>query len=69
MQHRAVSAGELAGQAHGRGMLALGVLDPLPVGGSTAERLATLRFLARELACVRRGGGGALDGFAGLYRR
>lgn len=53
----------LAQEAHGRGLLAFGSLDPLPVGGRAVERLATLRFLARELACVRRLGDGALDGF------
>lgn len=53
----------LAAEAHGRGMLAFGSLDPLPVGDRAVERLVTLRFLARELACVRRFGQGALDGF------
>jgi hypothetical protein len=53
---------QLAAHARGRGMQTLGVLDPLPAGERAAERLATLRFVARELACVRRLGGGALDG-------
>ncbi len=54
---------QLAAEAHGRGMAAFGSLDPLPVGERAAERLATLRFLARELACVRRSGAAAFDGF------
>jgi hypothetical protein len=53
----------LAQEAHARGMLVNGALEPLPVGGRASERLATLRFLARELACVRRLGEGAFDGF------
>ncbi len=53
----------LAAESHMRSMLALGVLDPLPVGERAVERLATLRFLARELACVRRYPDSALDGF------
>lgn len=54
----------LAHEAHARGMLLQAAIDPLPVGGGSAERLAMLRFFARELACVRRLGLGALDGFA-----
>lgn len=54
---------DLAGEAHARGMLVLGAVDPLPVGPTKTERLVALRFLARELADVRRNGAGALDGF------
>ncbi|MBL8754749.1 MAG: hypothetical protein JNK15_15705, partial [Planctomycetes bacterium] len=54
---------EVCAEAHLRSMLAFASLDPLPVGERAAERLATLRFLARELACVRRFGAGAFDGF------
>ncbi len=54
---------ELAAEAHARGMLIATQLDPLPVGERRSERLAALRFLARELADVRRRGAGALDGF------
>lgn len=53
----------LAQEAHGRGMATLAALEPLPVGDRAVERLVTLRFLARELACVRRFGDGAFDGF------
>lgn len=53
----------LAAEAHSRGMLAFGALEGRATGGRAAERLATLRFLARELSCVRRHGTGALDGF------
>lgn len=53
----------LAQEARGRGMLPVAALDPPPVGDRTVERLVALRFLARELACVRRFGDGAFDGF------
>lgn len=56
--------GVLADEAHGRGMLVFGDLDPLPVGDRPTERLVALRYLARELACVRRLGARAFDGFA-----
>jgi hypothetical protein len=63
-QHwQASSFRALAAEAHARGMLAFGGLDPLPVGERAVERFATLRFLARDLACVRRFGERALDGF------
>lgn len=53
----------LAREAHARGMLAFGGLAPLPIGDRAVERLVALRFLARELACARGLGTGALDGF------
>jgi hypothetical protein len=53
----------LAAEAHARGMLVLGAVAPLAGAERTAERLAALRFLARELADVRRLGAGAFDGF------
>jgi hypothetical protein len=53
----------LAREAHARGMLAYGGLSPLPIGERAVERLVALRYLARELACVRGLGDGALDGF------
>lgn len=53
----------LALEARGRGMTPLAALDPPPVGDRAVERLVALRFLARELACVRRFGDGAFDGF------
>jgi hypothetical protein len=54
----------LAREAHARGMLVHGALDPLPVDPRAQERLVALRFLARELGDVRRLGNGAFDGFA-----
>lgn len=59
----AAAFGLLADEAHGRGMLLQALLDPLPFGERTSERLAALRFVARQLACVRRLGGRAIDGF------
>lgn len=53
----------LAEEAHSRGMLLFGGIDPLPVGDRAAERLVALRMTARELASVRRHGAGAFDGF------
>lgn len=53
----------LAAELHDRGMLALACLDPLPVGERPTERLVALRFVARELAGLRRLDGGAFDGF------
>lgn len=53
-----------AEEAHTRGMLVFGGMDPLPVGDRPAERLVALRMHARELASMRRFGIGALDGFA-----
>ncbi len=53
----------LAKEAHARGMLLQAVVDPLPVAEKAAERLVLLRFLAREVADVRRLGAAALDGF------
>jgi hypothetical protein len=53
----------LAREAHARGMLVFGGLEPLPIGERTVERLVALRFLARELACARGLGAGAFDGF------
>ena len=54
----------IAAEAHSRGLLAYGDLDPLPVGDAIPERLVALRYLARELADFRRLGDGALDGLA-----
>ncbi|MCK5943509.1 MAG: hypothetical protein KAI24_16120, partial [Planctomycetes bacterium] len=53
----------LADEAHSRGMLLFGGIDPLPVGDRAAERLVALRMHARELAGLRRFGSGAFDGF------
>lgn len=53
-----------AAEAHGRGLLAFGSFDPLPVGDVPAERLVALRFAARQWADLRRAGAGALDGFS-----
>ncbi|MGK0302155.1 MAG: hypothetical protein ACI89X_003037, partial [Planctomycetota bacterium] len=52
-----------ADEAHTRGMLVFGGMDPLPVGNRPVERLVTLRMHARELASLRRYGAGAFDGF------
>tara|TARA_R110002072_G_scaffold302758_3_gene488524 strand:+ start:29181 stop:32849 length:3669 start_codon:yes stop_codon:yes gene_type:complete len=52
-----------ADEAHSRGMLVFGGMDPLPVGDRPVERLVALRMLARELASLRRYGAGAFDGF------
>ncbi|MCA8977342.1 MAG: hypothetical protein KDC98_21650 [Planctomycetes bacterium] len=59
----ATAFGQIANEAHGRGMLVQAFLDPLPFGEQANERLASLRFVARQLACVRRLGARALDGF------
>ncbi|MEO6593959.1 MAG: DUF4350 domain-containing protein [Planctomycetota bacterium] len=59
----AAAIGRLANESHARGMLLQAVFDPLPVGERATERLVALRFLARELACVRRLGSAAIDGF------
>ena len=53
-----------AEEAHARGMLVLGGVDPLPVGDRAPERLVALRMLAREFADARRLGAGAFDGFS-----
>ncbi|MBX3463072.1 MAG: hypothetical protein KF830_07865 [Planctomycetes bacterium] len=53
----------LAAEAHARGLLAFAGVAPLSPDDRTTERLAALRFLARELACQRRLGAGAFDGF------
>lgn len=58
------AVGGLAAEAHARGMLLSATVDPLPVGPRTSERLVALRFLARELADVRRSPTGALDALA-----
>ncbi|MCA8954146.1 MAG: hypothetical protein KDE27_31855, partial [Planctomycetes bacterium] len=63
----AAAFGTLADEAHGRGMLLSAFLEPPPFGNRTGERLASLRFFARELADVRRLGSRALDAF-GLRR-
>lgn len=55
--------GDLAAEAHARGMLAHAELDPLPVEAQAPERAVALRFFARELADLRRAGGRAFDGF------
>jgi len=54
---------EITAEAHARGMLVAGAIDPMPVGDGKAERLVALRFLARELADARRLGAHAVDGF------
>ncbi len=55
--------GDLAAEAHARGVLLQAAVDPLPVGERADERLVALRFFARELADLRRLGPRALDGF------
>jgi len=55
-------ARRLAAEAHARGMLLLGAIAPLAAAERTTERLAAMRFLARELTDVRRLGQGAFDG-------
>jgi len=50
-------------EAHARGMLVFGGMDPLPVGDRPAERLVLLRKHARELMALRRYGSSAWDGF------
>ncbi len=62
-QFDAHAFGVVATEAHGRGMLAHGFFDAPPHGERTNERLASLRFFARELADWRRLGDRALDGF------
>lgn len=52
-----------ADEAHTRGMLIFGGMDPLPVGDRPAERLVLLRKHARELMGLRRHGASAWDGF------
>ena len=54
---------QLSTEAHARSMLVFGGLDPLPVDGGVTEHLVALRYLARELADVRRAGASGLDGF------
>ncbi len=58
------AVGDVADEAHARGMLISAAIDPLPVGERATERLVALRFLARELADVRRLGVRAIDGFS-----
>lgn len=60
----ASSVGDLAAEAHARGVLLQASLPRFPIepGGTAAERLAILRFCARELADRRRLGDRALDG-------
>ena len=58
----ATEARTLAAEAHARGMLLLGAVAPLDAAARTTERCAALRFLARELADLRRLGAGAFDG-------
>ncbi|MBL9078028.1 MAG: hypothetical protein JNL08_11025 [Planctomycetes bacterium] len=53
----------LAAEAHARGLLLFAAVPSLAGDARQAERLAALRFLARELACVRRLSDGAFDGF------
>ncbi|MFM1871568.1 MAG: hypothetical protein RL398_990 [Planctomycetota bacterium] len=55
--------GDLAAEAHARGMLVHGELDPLPVEAQATERAVAIRFFARELADLRRSGARAFDGF------
>ncbi|HLQ37351.1 MAG TPA: hypothetical protein VK348_06105, partial [Planctomycetota bacterium] len=58
------ACGLLCVEAHARGVLVQGGLEPLPVpSAGTAERLAGLRFVARELADTRLLGERAFDGF------
>jgi len=52
-----------ADEAHTRGLLVFGGMDPLPVGDRPAERLVLLRKHARELMGLRRHGSSAWDGF------
>ncbi|MCB9879885.1 MAG: hypothetical protein H6835_20020 [Planctomycetes bacterium] len=54
--------GDLAAEAHARGVLLQAAVDPLPVGDRVEERLVALRYFARELADLRRLGARALDG-------
>ena len=54
--------GSLAAEAHARGVLLQAAIDPLPVGERVDERLVALRYVARELADLRRLGDRALDG-------
>lgn len=54
---------QLCAELHGRGMLAFAGCEPLPVGERTTERFVALRYLARELACLRRHGDRVFDGF------
>ena len=56
--------GELAKEAHARGLLVHGWLETLPVGDVPQEQLVLVRHLARELADVRRLGQAAVDGLA-----
>lgn len=58
----AAGFGQLAAEAHARGMLATVAIAGPTVAGSTKEQLGALRFLARELACLRRLGSRAVDG-------
>lgn len=55
---------DLVAAAHARGMLVQALLEPPPGGSAAPERLATLRFLARQWADRRRAPDGALDGIA-----
>ncbi|MCR9248290.1 MAG: hypothetical protein NXI31_24950 [bacterium] len=59
----AAAFGNVADAAHGRAMLLQAFFDPPPVSGRARERLAALRFFARELADWRRLGNRAIDGF------
>lgn len=56
--------GELAQEAHARGVLVHGWLESSPVADAPQEQLVLVRHLARELADVRRLGAAALDGLA-----
>ncbi len=51
-------------EAHARGMLVEALLDSTPFGQEKRVRLASLRFLGREWADVRRLHDGAIDGVA-----
>ncbi|MBM4062362.1 MAG: hypothetical protein FJ265_14880 [Planctomycetes bacterium] len=59
----AATPGWLVREAHARGMLVHAGIAAFSVGERPAERFALLRFLARELACLRRLGDAAIDGF------
>ena len=55
--------GELATEAHARGVLLFGGFDVMPVGDRPVEQLVALRMHARELAGARRLSAAAFDGF------
>lgn len=58
------SVESLAREAHARSMLVEARLEPMPFGEDPRVRLASLRYVARQWADVRRMRGGAIDGLA-----